>query len=552
MQLRWRFRWRGIMLIAAMIAAVVFGNFAWSLTSSSPTDLALNHPAYASSTESGGYGENSSGPGAAVDGNLNARWSSLDADPQWIYVDLGATYNVSEVKLSWETAYGKAYQIQVSNNATNWSTIYSTATGTGGLNDLTGLSGSGRYVRVYGTVRGTHWGYSLWEFAVYGSAIPMPTPTPSSTTTPTPTPTHTSTPTPTPSPTPSGGCDLSSFNNSSQPSCFTFFGSGSPFNTPLPANPKLVANSSSIISYMESNGWSFQTSGNSSYPGPTLNSGIHGASRPVFFAHPSDPLVKLTSCSYGGLGCTDYNRATFEGTSFHVPQGASPFPNTDGHFTVIETDTGIEYDFWEAAINWSNDTMTATNGGEVNAVTGSGYPGQSQGAEASQNPLLAGLVRPSEVLAAQSTGQIDHAVTLEVGCVQAISPPVWPSSNPGSDSPCNNSSGPHFGTLLKLNWTDTQIKASGAYPWEQGYMYAMAHYGAYIVDTNGGGDNTMHVNAQAFNSWTDFGLADQWSVVDPMITGGTGGSSPILQSNVVIPISSLVVVDPCVQQHACP
>jgi len=235
-----------------------------------------------------------------------------------------------------------------------------------------------------------------------------------------------------------------------------------------------------------------------------------------------------------------------------VPQGASPFPNTDGHFTVIETDTGIEYDFWEAAINWSNDTMTATNGGEVNAVTGSGYPGQSQGAEASQNPLLAGLVRPSEVLAAQSTGQIDHAVTLEVGCVQAISPPVWPSSNPGSDSPCNNSSGPHFGTLLKLNWTDTQIKASGAYPWEQGYMYAMAHYGAYIVDTNGGGDNTMHVNAQAFNSWTDFGLADQWSVVDPMITGGTGGSSPILQSNVVIPISSLVVVDPCVQQHACP
>ncbi|MFG2042432.1 chitosanase [Dactylosporangium sp. NPDC048998] len=33
----------------------------------------------------------------------------------------------------------------------------------------TGLSGSGRYVRLYGTGRGTKWGYSLYEFEVYGS-----------------------------------------------------------------------------------------------------------------------------------------------------------------------------------------------------------------------------------------------------------------------------------------------------------------------------------------------------------------------------------------------
>jgi len=26
----------------------------------------------------------------------------------------------------------------------------------------------GRYVRVTGTERGTPWGYSLWEFGVYG------------------------------------------------------------------------------------------------------------------------------------------------------------------------------------------------------------------------------------------------------------------------------------------------------------------------------------------------------------------------------------------------
>src|SRR5208282_6792641 len=106
----------------------------------------------------------------AVDGSLSTRWSSAFSDPQWIYVDLGADYNINEVVLNWETAYAQAYQIQVSNDAVNLTTIYSTTTGNGGVDDLTGLSGTGRYVRMYGTVRGTAWGYSLWEFSVYGAA----------------------------------------------------------------------------------------------------------------------------------------------------------------------------------------------------------------------------------------------------------------------------------------------------------------------------------------------------------------------------------------------
>ena len=70
--------------------------------------------------------------------------------------------------LTWQTAYGKAFQLQTSANGTDWTTIYSTTTGTGGVADLT-VSGSGRYVRMYGTQRGTQYGYSLLEFAVYGS-----------------------------------------------------------------------------------------------------------------------------------------------------------------------------------------------------------------------------------------------------------------------------------------------------------------------------------------------------------------------------------------------
>jgi hypothetical protein len=72
----------------------------------------------------------------------------------------------------WETAYGKSYQIQVSSDATNWNTIYSTTNGPGGTEYLTGLSGTGRYVRMYGSVRGTQWGYSLWEFRIFPALSP--------------------------------------------------------------------------------------------------------------------------------------------------------------------------------------------------------------------------------------------------------------------------------------------------------------------------------------------------------------------------------------------
>ncbi len=104
----------------------------------------------------------------AVDGNLSTRWSSAFSDPQWLEADLGATHAISKVVLYWEAAYATAFQIQTSNDGTNWTTIYSTTTGPGGTQTLS-VTGSGRYVRMYGTQRATGYGYSLWEFQVFGS-----------------------------------------------------------------------------------------------------------------------------------------------------------------------------------------------------------------------------------------------------------------------------------------------------------------------------------------------------------------------------------------------
>ncbi|WP_406333494.1 glycosyl hydrolase family 8 [Streptomyces zaomyceticus] len=118
----------------------------------------------ASSVETSAFGA-----GLAVDGNTATRWASLEGvDPQWIRIDLGANHTISRVKLNWEDAYGKTYRIQTSADGSNWTDVYSTTAGDGATDDLT-VSGSGRYVRMYGTGRGTAYGYSLWEFEVYGA-----------------------------------------------------------------------------------------------------------------------------------------------------------------------------------------------------------------------------------------------------------------------------------------------------------------------------------------------------------------------------------------------
>jgi beta-glucosidase len=139
---------------------------------------ALTRPALASSVENAGHPA-----AAAFDGDLATRWSSQFSDPQWIQVDLGAQRSVCELTLSWEAAYAKGFQIQISADGQTWTTIYATTAGTGGT-QLISLDATGRYVRMYGTVRGTGYGYSLREFAVKTRLSYDPPPTPTRTTQP--------------------------------------------------------------------------------------------------------------------------------------------------------------------------------------------------------------------------------------------------------------------------------------------------------------------------------------------------------------------------------
>ncbi|MFD4029402.1 discoidin domain-containing protein [Streptomyces sp. NPDC058637] len=131
------------------------------------TLLSQGKPATASSQEGEAFGAS-----AAVDGNLSGtRWASQWSDPQWIRIDLGSKQNLSRVVLTWEAAHAKNYELQASDNGTDWRAL-KTVTGSDGGTDDVAVSGAGRYVRMLGTARTGGYGYSLWEFQVYGDGPP--------------------------------------------------------------------------------------------------------------------------------------------------------------------------------------------------------------------------------------------------------------------------------------------------------------------------------------------------------------------------------------------
>lgn len=190
-----------------------------SLPSSTPTpsptslpivNLALNQPVTASS-----FQDTSHDGTMAVDGNVATQWQTKKVNgrnkppSEWIEVDLGTVRDVSQVVLDWDTYFATDYSIEVSNNGSNWSTVFSTSNGNGGHNTVTFNTVQTRYIRLFSSDWNNN-SYRIWlnDFEVYAaSTVPTPAPTsttpsatavPSSTATPTAIPSPTATPTATP------------------------------------------------------------------------------------------------------------------------------------------------------------------------------------------------------------------------------------------------------------------------------------------------------------------------------------------------------------------
>lgn len=126
------------------------------------TDVALGKSVTSSGTEAGFPESN------LTDNNTATRWSSNFADNAWFTIDLGATYNISQLILNWEAAFGKQYEIFVSADGTNYTSVYKQTNGSGGIETLNFSAVNAKYVKFQGIERALPYGYSIWDVKVMG------------------------------------------------------------------------------------------------------------------------------------------------------------------------------------------------------------------------------------------------------------------------------------------------------------------------------------------------------------------------------------------------
>jgi beta-glucanase (GH16 family) len=162
-------RW-GATLVPVLAALVAASISSGPAAQAAPTLISQGKAASASSSEGPG-----TAPAAAIDGNPGTRWSSSFANNQWLQVNLGAKAAITQVSIAWEAAAAKAYRVEVSDDARTWRSVYRTTAGNGGT-DVLNLNTSGKYVRVFGELRTSAYGFSIWELKVLGTGG---TPTPS-------------------------------------------------------------------------------------------------------------------------------------------------------------------------------------------------------------------------------------------------------------------------------------------------------------------------------------------------------------------------------------
>ena len=117
--------------------------------------------------------------GLANNGNTGDRWWSETAEmtdaeknDQWWQVDLGQRRIFNTIQIVWEGAWGKSFDIQISDDGDAWTTVKEIRNqnipGPFPYEQTIDLetNKTARYVRFQGVERGTQWAYSFWEFRV--------------------------------------------------------------------------------------------------------------------------------------------------------------------------------------------------------------------------------------------------------------------------------------------------------------------------------------------------------------------------------------------------
>ena len=161
-----------------LLARNSYGNSAWTdwgctytFAGSNSSNLARGQDANAANVEQDDTAR--FGPRNVTDGSTGTRWSSKQqyeggSESDWIWVSLGGWYNVNRVILRWEAAYARMYTLKIWDGNT-WVTVDTNNSGQGGVEQRTFATRNTCCVLMQGVKKANvSWGYSLWEFEVYG------------------------------------------------------------------------------------------------------------------------------------------------------------------------------------------------------------------------------------------------------------------------------------------------------------------------------------------------------------------------------------------------
>ena len=136
------------------------------------TNLALNKTIEASSIDDAWWVKSDQDVWAdnAVDGNASTSWHSRHENNQWVVLDLEQSYNIGRVLIDWGGDMAQSFDVQVSDNKKDWTTVYRELNNHPGDANIGGLDVNGRYVKLnlYGGYTGL-WinGFSINELSVY-------------------------------------------------------------------------------------------------------------------------------------------------------------------------------------------------------------------------------------------------------------------------------------------------------------------------------------------------------------------------------------------------
>jgi hypothetical protein len=127
------------------------------------TNVALGKTVSASGSEGAAFSESN-----LTDNSTTTRWSSNFSNDAWFIIDLGATYRINQLVFNWEAAYGKQYDVLVSIDGTNYTSIFKQTNGSGGIETIDISEVNARFIKFQGVERALPYGYSLWDVKVMG------------------------------------------------------------------------------------------------------------------------------------------------------------------------------------------------------------------------------------------------------------------------------------------------------------------------------------------------------------------------------------------------